>query len=178
MEWMSRRTKEFPDVQVSNFTTSLADGRALLAILNDCNPAESPYNHTDNPADNLRRAFEDFQRLYGVGSILDPDDPQCCADEKANITYLAELMKAMPDDGYGDGEGGAGGLATLVDPPVADTRQAAITRAEDLFPEAVDRLKELCAFGPADGQACAQRLSEMMAAAGLADVKVRTRLAG
>lgn len=31
-----------------------------------------------------------------MGSILDPDDPQCCADEKANITYLAEVMKAMP----------------------------------------------------------------------------------
>lgn len=42
-------------MKVSNFTTSLADGRALLAILNDCNPSESPYDPTDNPADNLRR---------------------------------------------------------------------------------------------------------------------------
>lgn len=68
----------------------------------------------------FRRAFENFQRLYGVGSILDPDDPQCCSDEKANITYLAELMKAMPDRDVEDGEG-AGRL--VVDAPVADTRQ-------------------------------------------------------
>ncbi|CAM9782219.1 unnamed protein product [Scytosiphon promiscuus] len=174
MEWMTRRTREFPDVNVSNFTTSLADGRALLAILNDCNPAESPYDPTDNPAKNLRRAFEEFQRLYGVGSILDPDDPQCCADEKANITYLAELMKAMPDDGCGDGEGA--GRVTNSDriPVVAavPSQQAAIRRAGDLFPGAVDRLKDLCSFGPEEGQACAQRVSEMMAAAGLADVKV------
>ena len=45
---------------------------------------------------NRARAFEDLRKLYGVGSILDPDDPQCCADEKATITYLAEVMKAMP----------------------------------------------------------------------------------
>ena len=59
----------------------------------------------------LRRAFEDFRRLYGVGAILDPDDPQCCADEKANITYLAEVMKAMPelDEGEEGGEGGRTG---------------------------------------------------------------------
>ncbi|MEM7650916.1 MAG: hypothetical protein AAF204_02395 [Pseudomonadota bacterium] len=55
MEWMVRRTKDFPDVEVSNFTTSLADGKALLAVLNDYNPSESPYDPSDNPADNLRR---------------------------------------------------------------------------------------------------------------------------
>lgn len=53
------------------------------------------------------RAFESFERLFQVGSILDPDDPQCCEDEKANITYLAELMKAMPmrEEDEEDGEG-------------------------------------------------------------------------
>lgn len=73
----------------------------------------------------VTRAFEDFQRLYGVGSILDPDDPQCCEDEKANITYLAELMKAMPehedDDGEGGGRRGRNGVGEAA--AVVNTRQ-------------------------------------------------------
>lgn len=52
---MEKRTANFPDVKVTNFTTSLADGRALLAVLNDYDPSESPYEPSDNPADNLRR---------------------------------------------------------------------------------------------------------------------------
>eukprot|EP00752_Nemacystus_decipiens_P011823 g10491.t1 len=169
MEWLTRRTAKFPDVDVTNFTSSLADGRALLAVLNDYDPTQSPYEPSDNPADNLRRAFEDFRRLYGVGSILDPDDPQCCAEEKANITYLAELMKAMPDRDDEDGEG-ARRLET--DAPVADTRKAAVQRAGDLFPETVGRLKDLCAFGPNDGESCAAKVAEMMTASGLDQVKV------
>ncbi|CAN0146072.1 unnamed protein product, partial [Ectocarpus sp. 12 AP-2014] len=173
MEWMTRRTKDFPDVEVTNFTTSLADGRVLLAILNDYDPSQSPYEPSSSPADNLRRAFEDFQRLYGVGSILDPDDPQCCEDEKANITYLAELMKAMPehedDDGEGGGRRGRKGVREAA--AVVNTRQAAIKISEDSFPETVvGRLRELCAFGPGDGAACASRVAEMMRDAGLGDV--------
>lgn len=31
-------------------------------------------------------------------------------------------------------------------------------RAEDLFPDAVGKLRELCAFGPDDGDACATKV--------------------
>eukprot|EP00903_Cladosiphon_okamuranus_P014515 g13464.t1 len=172
MEWLTKRTANFPDVSVTNFTTSLADGRALLAVLNDYDPSQSPYKPSDSPADNLRRAFEEFQRLYGVGSILDPDDPQCCSDEKANITYLAELMKAMPEREAGDEDGAGGARKLAADAAVANTREAAVKRAEDLFPEVVSRLKELCAFGPGDGESCAAKVAEMMTASGLDDVKV------
>lgn len=55
MEWLTKRTANFPDVSVTNFTSSLADGRALLAVLNDYDPSQSPYDPSDNPADNLRR---------------------------------------------------------------------------------------------------------------------------
>ncbi|CAN0564677.1 unnamed protein product, partial [Ectocarpus sp. 12 AP-2014] len=51
--------------------------------------------------------------------------------------------------------------------------QAAIKISEDSFPETVvGRLRELCAFGPGDGAACASRVAEMMRDAGLGDVKV------
>ncbi|CAN0393279.1 unnamed protein product [Ectocarpus fasciculatus] len=53
------------------------------------------------------------------------------------------------------------------------TNQAAIKISEDSFPETVvGRLRELCAFGPGDGAACASRVAEMMRDAGLGDVKV------
>jgi Calponin homology (CH) domain len=34
MEWLKSRTKHHPDVHVTNFTDSLADGRAFMALLN------------------------------------------------------------------------------------------------------------------------------------------------
>ena len=55
MEWITKRTRHYPDVEVTNFTDSLADGRALLAILDDQDPSESPYDPTDSPAENLKR---------------------------------------------------------------------------------------------------------------------------
>lgn len=55
MEWITNRTRDYPDVNVTNFTESLADGRALLAILEDYNPSECPYGPSANPAENLRR---------------------------------------------------------------------------------------------------------------------------
>lgn len=36
--------------------------------------------------------------------------------------------------------------------------QAALQRAEEAFPETVERLRELCAFGPRDGNACADKV--------------------
>ena len=46
MEWITKRTRHYPDVEVTNFTESLADGRALLAILDDQDQSESPYDPT------------------------------------------------------------------------------------------------------------------------------------
>ncbi|CAN0350361.1 unnamed protein product [Ascophyllum nodosum] len=171
MEWMRQRTRDYPDVCVTDFSGSLSDGRAFLAVLNDYDPEASPYEPTDSSSENLRRAFEDLRKLYGVGSILDPDDPQCCADEKATITYLAEVMKAMPRT-----QGEEGKERRRKSPEerreAIDPRKTALKRAEKLLPRVLENLRELCAFGPDDGEACATKVAEIMTSAGLEDVKI------
>ena len=53
------------------------------------------------------------------------------------------------------------GLDTLWLDPLGTygwVEQAALKRAEEAFPETVERLRELCAFGPRDGKACADKV--------------------
>ena len=44
--------------------------------------------------------------------------------------------------------------------PLVLPKQAALQRAEEAFPDTVERLRELCAFGPRDGKACADKVGE------------------
>lgn len=55
LEWMTKRTRHYPDVNIRDFTSSLADGRVFLAILDDYDPEECPYTPSDSPAKNLTR---------------------------------------------------------------------------------------------------------------------------
>lgn len=49
--------------------------------------------------------------------------------------------------------------------------QAALKRVAKLFPDTVDKLRQLCAFGPADGEACAMKVR-------VVDLLLATCLAG
>ncbi|CAN0355766.1 unnamed protein product, partial [Discosporangium mesarthrocarpum] len=182
LAWVRKRTKNHPDVVVTNFTESFADGRAFLAMLNDCEPEGCPYKPSDVPAENLRRAFSDFTRLYDVGSILDPDDPQCCSDEKANLTYLAELMKAMPEPRGPSLSSSVGSEALLAPPPgprsPEEARTAALKAAEDGLPGVLEKLRELCRWRPGQEEGCAQSLRGMMEGVGLEKVRVGQGLRG
>lgn len=156
MEWMKTITRNHPDVHVHNFTSCLADGKAFLAMLNSVNPKECPYNPSEDAATNLKKAFQDASRLYGVGSILDANDPSCCADEKANLTYLAELMKAFP-------------ALDTVKPPV-DPKQAALDYANEHTDDTINNLKALCKYKPEDNTGAAAKVADLMTSAGLVNV--------
>lgn len=54
LEWVRKRTRDYPGVKVTDFTSSLADGRAFLAILDDYDPEDCPYDPSDSPSENLR----------------------------------------------------------------------------------------------------------------------------
>ncbi|CAM9537578.1 unnamed protein product [Chrysoparadoxa australica] len=158
MEWVQKRTKHYPDINVTNFTDSFADGKAFMAILNDASPDECPYDPAASPEENLERAFNDAERLYGVGKILDPSDNQCTADEKASITYLAELMKVMPDSAPRKKE------------------KSELVKAQD-YSEAnkdklLERLKELCKYKPEENAGAANKVAQFMGDAGMTNIKV------
>ena len=95
---MKKHTDPYDDMDMKNLTSDFKDGKAFLAILNNVNPSGSPYNPSDDPVDNLKRAFKDAAEKYGVPMLIDPDDPEFWKDEKAMIPQLAEFMKRLPDD--------------------------------------------------------------------------------
>ncbi|KAG5181257.1 hypothetical protein JKP88DRAFT_346660 [Tribonema minus] len=192
MEWLKGRTKHHPDINVHNFTDSLADGKAFMAIMEGAadgkafmaiiegaadgkafmaimegaDPVQCPYTPSADPKENLRRAFKNAENLFGVGSILDPEDPACCSDKKANITNLAELLKVMPEVETAP-KANITYLAELmkVMPEVetapvvkkGDPRQQALDYAAAHPGDPIDRLKELCAIRPRDEQAAAAK---------------------
>lgn len=43
--------------------------------------------------------------------------------------------------------------------PKICVQKAALKRSEELFPGALEKLRNLCAFGPADGDDCANKVS-------------------
>ncbi|CAM9262593.1 unnamed protein product [Phaeothamnion confervicola] len=168
MDWLKKRTKNYPDVNVTNFTDSFADGKAFLALLNDVDPQECPYDPSPSPADNMHRAFDRAQRLYGVGAILDPDDPHATGDEKAMITYLAELMKSTPEAEVNG--------SSFTDKPsrVADPKRTALEWTEAHEDDWLARLKELCKYRPDDAGRCADKVAQFMGEAGLENVRILT----
>ena len=81
----------FPDVKVTNFTTSFADGTALAAILCYFRPGVVDLDLLAGKTDRLAR-LEYVFRLYeeaGVPALLDPEDlAGACPDRKSVMTFL------------------------------------------------------------------------------------------
>ena len=98
LRWVKKHTDPYDDLDVNNLTSDFADGKPFLAILNNVNPSGSPYNPSNDPLDNVKRALKDANEKYGVPILIDPDDPNFWKDEKAMIPQLAELMKRLPDE--------------------------------------------------------------------------------
>jgi len=98
LRWVKKHTDPYEDLDITNLTSDFASGTPFLAILNNVNPSGSPYNPSDDPVDNLKRAFKDAHEKYGVPMLIDPEDPDFWKDEKAMIPQLAEFMKRLPDD--------------------------------------------------------------------------------
>jgi hypothetical protein len=67
-------------------------------------------------------------------------------DEKANITYLAELMKVMP------------ALESVPPPVKKDPRQAALDYAAEHIDDTIEKLKQLCKYRPDETDAAADKV--------------------
>mmetsp|Transcript_9444 Transcript_9444/g.14248 ORF Transcript_9444/g.14248 Transcript_9444/m.14248 type:complete len:1276 (+) Transcript_9444:142-3969(+) len=164
MNWLNRRAQKHPDINLTNFTDSLADGKVFLAVMEGADPINCPYNPTEDAKENLRNAFAYADNMFGVGSILDPDDPACCSDEKANITYLAELMKVLPPMKE-DEEDEEEGLAP-------NPRLASMKFTNKNVDNSVANLRDLCKVKPDDVEGALQKVSDAMQKAGLRNVTV------
>ena len=93
-----RRTRNYPDVNVTNLTSSFEDGKAILALLNDANAAEAPYRPTSDALLNCKKAYRLAEELYGVPQLLNFQDARVFAYEQVMLTYLVELYNRLPKE--------------------------------------------------------------------------------
>ncbi|CAJ0916061.1 unnamed protein product, partial [Mesorhabditis belari] len=101
LNWAQEATDGYPQVRVSNFSSSWRDGLAFNAILHRYRPNLIKWSQVTAPGvsnlDRLENAFEMAEREFGVTRLIDPEDMDTTnIDEKSVITYLSTLHIALP----------------------------------------------------------------------------------
>ncbi|XP_071771752.2 spectrin beta chain, erythrocytic [Centroberyx gerrardi] len=89
--WCQMKTAGYPNVNITNFTTSWKDGMAFNALIHKHRPDLVDYNtlKRSNPTHNLQNAFNVAEQRLGVTKLLDPEDVFTeNPDEKSIITYV------------------------------------------------------------------------------------------
>uniref|UniRef100_A0A4W6CML6 Spectrin beta chain n=1 Tax=Lates calcarifer TaxID=8187 RepID=A0A4W6CML6_LATCA len=89
--WCQMKTAGYPNVNITNFTTSWKDGMAFNALIHKHRPDLVDYNtlKRSNPTHNLQNAFNVAEQKLGVTKLLDPEDVFTeNPDEKSIITYV------------------------------------------------------------------------------------------
>lgn len=99
LRWCKKRTADYNNVKVENFTNSWRDGLAFNALIHKHAPELINYKALD-PNDaigNLNNAFDVAERELGVPRLLDAIDIANNPDEKSVIVYVARLRQALAD---------------------------------------------------------------------------------
>ncbi|XP_061896936.1 spectrin beta chain, erythrocytic isoform X1 [Entelurus aequoreus] len=89
--WCQMKTAGYPNVNITNFTTSWKDGMAFNALIHKHQPDLVDFNSLkrSNPTHNLQNAFNVAEKQLGVTKLLDPEDVFTeNPDEKSIITYV------------------------------------------------------------------------------------------
>ena len=51
---------------------------------------------SETATENYAKAFAEFESRYGVPTLLDAEDPECCGDIKCLLMYLNEIREMVP----------------------------------------------------------------------------------
>ncbi|XP_048831695.1 spectrin beta chain, erythrocytic isoform X1 [Brienomyrus brachyistius] len=106
--WCQMKTAGYPNVNITNFTTSWKDGMAFNALIHKHRPdiVDYPKLKVSNPIHNLQQAFNVAEQKLGITKLLDPEDVFTeNPDEKSIITYVVAFyhyfskMKALAVEG-------------------------------------------------------------------------------
>eukprot|EP00062_Callorhinchus_milii_P004164 gi/632942244/ref/XP_007886307.1/ PREDICTED: spectrin beta chain, erythrocytic isoform X2 [Callorhinchus milii] len=106
--WCQMKTAGYPNVNITNFTSSWKDGMAFNALIHKHRPDVIDFKKLkkSNPIHNLQQAFNVAEQKLGVTKLLDPEDVYTeNPDEKSIITYVVAFyhyfskMKALAVEG-------------------------------------------------------------------------------
>ncbi|KAK6631706.1 hypothetical protein RUM43_013770 [Polyplax serrata] len=101
LAWCQHSTKNYPGVEVRNFTTSWSDGLAFNAILHRWRPNLIDFEAVEQmrPISRLEHAFEFAERHLEIERFLDPEDIYTeSPDKKSILMYVICLFQSLSND--------------------------------------------------------------------------------
>uniref|UniRef100_A0A8C5J8T1 Dystrophin n=1 Tax=Junco hyemalis TaxID=40217 RepID=A0A8C5J8T1_JUNHY len=100
LSWVRQSTRKYPQVNVTNFTTSWSDGLAFNALLHSHRPDLFDWNAVasqQSPVQRLDHAFSIARQHLGIEKLLDPEDVAAAyPDKKSILMYVTSLFQALP----------------------------------------------------------------------------------
>ncbi|XP_027492247.1 dystrophin isoform X9 [Corapipo altera] len=100
LSWVRQSTRNYPQVNVINFTTSWSDGLAFNALLHSHRPDLFDWNAVASqlsPVQRLEHAFNIARQHLGIEKLLDPEDvATACPDKKSILMYVTSLFQVLP----------------------------------------------------------------------------------
>ncbi|XP_064329650.1 dystrophin isoform X6 [Phalacrocorax carbo] len=100
LSWVRQSTRNYPQVNVINFTSSWSDGLAFNALLHSHRPDLFDWNTVtsqQSPVQRLDHAFNIARQHLGIEKLLDPEDvATSCPDKKSILMYVTSLFQVLP----------------------------------------------------------------------------------
>ncbi|XP_030603146.1 dystrophin isoform X3 [Archocentrus centrarchus] len=100
LSWVRQNTRQYPQVNVVNFSSSWNDGLAFNALIHSHRPELFDWSSVEKKTsaiDRLEHAFSKAEQHLGIESLLDPEDVAVPhPDKKSIIMYVTSLFQVLP----------------------------------------------------------------------------------
>uniref|UniRef100_A0A3B5BBY7 Dystrophin n=1 Tax=Stegastes partitus TaxID=144197 RepID=A0A3B5BBY7_9TELE len=100
LSWVRQNTRQYPQVNVVNFSTSWNDGLAFNALIHSHRPELFDWSSVEkkmSAIDRLEHAFNKAEQHLGIERLLDPEDVAVPhPDKKSIIMYVTSLFQVLP----------------------------------------------------------------------------------
>ncbi|KAK5847636.1 hypothetical protein PBY51_016746 [Eleginops maclovinus] len=100
LSWVRQNTRQYPQVNVVNFSTSWNDGLAFNALIHSHRPELFDWTSVEKKTsaiDRLEHAFNKAEQHLGIDRLLDPEDVAVPhPDKKSVLMYVTSLFQVLP----------------------------------------------------------------------------------
>ncbi|XP_039649481.1 dystrophin isoform X9 [Perca fluviatilis] len=100
LSWVRQNTRQYPQVNVVNFSSSWNDGLAFNALIHSHRPELFDWSVVEKKTsviDRLEHAFNKAEQHLGIERLLDPEDVAVPhPDKKSVIMYVTSLFQVLP----------------------------------------------------------------------------------
>ncbi|KAI4831421.1 hypothetical protein KUCAC02_000963, partial [Chaenocephalus aceratus] len=100
LSWVRQNTRQYPQVNVVNFSSSWNDGLAFNALIHSHRPELFDWASVEKKTsaiDRLEHAFNKAEQHMGIDRLLDPEDVAVAhPDKKSVLMYVTSLFQVLP----------------------------------------------------------------------------------